>query len=625
MQKKTLNAVLIIVLMASLVASCVSVDAKNSVPYLFSGGMNGNPLGEIREYDPYNLSLKKNNSFTSTGTLTIASFSDENFIYSSVKAGGLYLVQKRWMTNLSLVCQSGDYGGTINSVLVDDTYVYAGGVTTTKIYQYWKSNLTKKAESLTYGGIITSMVQDDTYIYVGGATTKKVIQYWKTNLTMRAQTVTLADLLINALAINGTYLYAAGQSSSYNIPQIWTTNMTIRMNLTCVSNVLSIIADDTYITYVVSSAPGFLERAWVSNMTATPIYYYGITGMYGLSLTMSDTYLYGSSLDPFNYANNDLFIVWRTNLTEKAHILVGDHVSYELIYDGIVIEPPVLTATASSTPSGRLINVSWTKGDAADKTIIRGSTTAYPLSPTTGTAIYNGTGTYVVQTSLPPSQTWYYRAWSWNDTVDLISTDNSTATATTPVNTAPTIGVYTPTCLSFNVSVDTLAISAYVSDPESDYPLSWIIVCSNGDFSIGGGTAGNKTCAITAPLNYLTTYTWYINVSDSYGAWRNTSCSFLTELPPYVCNLPQLDDYDISQWGTAAWVYVLGSWFWGGFFGVLGAALYIKTENAVVSMMWFLSVGVITMAVWPIDMVYMIGIIAGIVIGCLFAALIINR
>lgn len=59
--------------------------------------------------------------------------------------------------------------------------------------------------------------------------------------------------------------------------------------------------------------------------------------------------------------------------------------------------------------------------------------------------------------------------------------------------------------------------------------------------------------------------------------------------------LPKISDLNWSQTPpdilrifTYAWVWFLGAWFWAACVGVVGAALYVKYENALVSAAWFI-------------------------------------
>jgi hypothetical protein len=285
--------------------------------------------------------------------------------------------------------------------------------------------------------------------------------------------------------------------------------------------------------------------------------------------------------------------------------------------------PPVTTATTPanhSTGVSRLTtSVVGTISDTVDPMTWWINTSLG--NHATGTGSPNATVSCPLSLPLPPSTN---VSW-WVNASDGYNFTSNKFWFVTSSNTPPVIVSANPTSLSFNISIAITTLSVHISDTDGDYPLSWTITCSNGDSTSGGGTAGFKVLTLSGSLNYSTMYVWNVSASDSLGLWTNTSFSFQTEAAPYHLNLQQIDDMDVSQWAFGAWIYVLGSWFWGGFFGVLGAALFIKTQNAVVTSAWFLTVGIITMAVWPIDMVYMIGIICGIIIGFLFAGLIINR
>ena len=68
---------------------------------------------------------------------------------------------------------------------------------------------------------------------------------------------------------------------------------------------------------------------------------------------------------------------------------------------------------------GDSLNISWTPGFGADTTRIQRNTGIYPTSPTDGTNVYNGTGTFYVDLNV--LQTYSYTLYSWNDTTNLYS------------------------------------------------------------------------------------------------------------------------------------------------------------------------------------------------------------
>ena len=78
------------------------------------------------------------------------------------------------------------------------------------------------------------------------------------------------------------------------------------------------------------------------------------------------------------------------------------------------------------------INISWDGSDSFynwDKVVIRKNTSDYPSLPTSGTEIYNGSGTYIVDTSAP-SVTTFYSAWGYSNGSGLFSSDYMTGSHT---------------------------------------------------------------------------------------------------------------------------------------------------------------------------------------------------
>ena len=68
------------------------------------------------------------------------------------------------------------------------------------------------------------------------------------------------------------------------------------------------------------------------------------------------------------------------------------------------------------------VNITWTKHTLAANTTIRVDTDGYPVNQSAGYAVYNGTGSSVLDTGLDLGQTtYYYRAWSYNVTIGFSS------------------------------------------------------------------------------------------------------------------------------------------------------------------------------------------------------------
>jgi hypothetical protein len=73
---------------------------------------------------------------------------------------------------------------------------------------------------------------------------------------------------------------------------------------------------------------------------------------------------------------------------------------------------------------------------------------------------------------------------------------------------------------------------------------------------------------------------------------------------------------------TYVFVHFLGVWFFAFIIGVLGGALYIKTENTSITLVYFIVMTVLLggfypNGVLPVIFVYVIGVIAAFVLGFL--------
>lgn len=106
-------------------------------------------------------------------------------------------------------------------------------------------------------------------------------------------------------------------------------------------------------------------------------------------------------------------------------------------------KPDVPIAFSATVISSTQIDLSWTKGDGADRTMVRRKEGGFPSSRTEGDQVYFDTGTSVSDTSLSPGTTYYYRAWSevtgsqqWSDGYDEAS---ATTSGGAPPPATPTV------------------------------------------------------------------------------------------------------------------------------------------------------------------------------------------
>jgi len=97
---------------------------------------------------------------------------------------------------------------------------------------------------------------------------------------------------------------------------------------------------------------------------------------------------------------------------------------------------PVDSSFMAVAAGATQIELTWAKGEGAQRTLIRRKTGGYPADRTDGVQVYFDTGTSYTDTELSPATTYYYRAWSqvsgseqWSDGY----TDASATTTDGPV------------------------------------------------------------------------------------------------------------------------------------------------------------------------------------------------
>ncbi len=99
-------------------------------------------------------------------------------------------------------------------------------------------------------------------------------------------------------------------------------------------------------------------------------------------------------------------------------------------------DPP---STFTATSDGTQVNLSWTKGEGADRTMIRRKTGDYPVDRTDGSQVYFDTGMSVADTVLSPNTTYYYKSWSevtgsqqWSDSFAAVTTTTGSGAPPAP-------------------------------------------------------------------------------------------------------------------------------------------------------------------------------------------------
>ena len=149
-------------------------------------------------------------------------------------------------------------------------------------------------------------------------------------------------------------------------------------------------------------------------------------------------------------------------------------------------KPDAPTSFGASTASTTQINLSWTKGDGAQKTKIQRKEGSYPANRNDGTQVYFGTGTGTPDTGLTPGTTYYYRAWSYVQGSEQWS-DNYAQDWATTAGAEPDIPDITVSPPSFDLTL--------APDKTHDYTLT---IGNTGDATLTYDISDVETTGMTA-------------------------------------------------------------------------------------------------------------------------------
>ena len=129
-------------------------------------------------------------------------------------------------------------------------------------------------------------------------------------------------------------------------------------------------------------------------------------GVYTANISWTGTITTGSTFNlPLVGLTKGQPYYYRAKVKNSAGIAYGGEVHF-------LTKPDLPTAFTATVNSSSRIDLSWTKGDGAQRTMIRRSTLAFPATYLDGDQVYFDTGTSFSDTGLSSNTTYYYRAWS---------------------------------------------------------------------------------------------------------------------------------------------------------------------------------------------------------------------
>ncbi len=173
------------------------------------------------------------------------------------------------------------------------------------------------------------------------------------------------------------------------------------------------------------------------------------------------------------------------------------------------------------------INITWNKTNRTDNVLIE----YHPHNETwdrgQGIKIYNDTDTFYLHRNLTINSTYYYQAYSWNNTDSCFSNNSTLINATTYDNQAPIFSNINPENNSQNIDINIDAVRINIEDPDDNLFNYTIEGNYLSNIQENNSEAGLKQADVNNSLDYNTTYVWYVNATDN-NIWKNKTYSFKT-------------------------------------------------------------------------------------------------
>jgi hypothetical protein len=217
---------------------------------------------------------------------------------------------------------------------------------------------------------------------------------------------------------------------------------------------------------------------------------------------------------------------WYVNATDPAGSATWTNKTYTFTTESLS-SPTGFAATKDDRTS---IDLAWSLPTYADNTYIYRKVGSYPTnrSDAGATLIYSGTGTTYDDSGLDMNTTYYYRAWSYDNSRDAYSDTYSEDNAKTDANTLPSITVH-PDGTDTDV---TTILGGLVNYSDADGDQISITIYAGANWSarhtLATITDYDGEQIFTSPqMPYDSTIHMWINTTDGYG-WNNETYTFET-------------------------------------------------------------------------------------------------
>jgi hypothetical protein len=139
---------------------------------------------------------------------------------------------------------------------------------------------------------------------------------------------------------------------------------------------------------------------------------YGVSNTRGVHYSTNKLIVYVGSTDNLTIS---VYTMAVGNFTDDKTTFSYGAETANPTYVGSSIVPSAPVYFEARTQNSSWIQLNWTKGTGADKTVILANDSGYPTLADC-IIIYNGTGTVYNHTGLTNNTHWFYRCYSWNNT-----------------------------------------------------------------------------------------------------------------------------------------------------------------------------------------------------------------
>ena len=245
----------------------------------------------------------------------------------------------------------------------------------------------------------------------------------------------------------------------------------------------------------------------------------------------------------------------------------GKSITKETYFLGPSYIEGIITENGVQVPAGTNINITYYLANTSsldsleqDKGYI--TTTIQTKNVDGNTGYYNFS---FWENDIRPSQKYdiYYHLFYSNVTISYENETNQTTyyipkvPAYYTLNIDKTITIYNAYPSNNSIDINTsLNLSVVIESISGSF--NWSIECNNTqNNSANDDTNGTKTCTLTN-LNYNTTYTWYVNVTDGTN-WNNRTYQFTTKatVAETVCVVYTTDTFNATPYANSMF-YIVG-------------------------------------------------------------------